>query len=137
MARLPGSRAGPHRPRGTSRAAVASETGLSTTTTSSGLLDEARTRPQVPSSVMTRMPLTVTRSTMRDPAIFSPAAAIALKRCHDPLDDAVFHLIGAMAPTWSASPRSWADRDRDRPSTRPGLRSSMSSTAIAVTTPSS
>ena len=42
----------------------ASDTGLSTTTTSSGLLDEARTSPQVPSSVTTRTPLTVMRSTM-------------------------------------------------------------------------
>src|SRR5438309_38376 len=41
-----------------------SETGLSTTTTSSGLLEEARTRPQLPSSTVTRTPLTVTRSRM-------------------------------------------------------------------------
>jgi hypothetical protein len=40
----------------------ASDTGLSTTTTSSGLLEEARARPQVPSSTVTRTPLTVTRS---------------------------------------------------------------------------
>jgi hypothetical protein len=39
---------------------------LSTTTTSEGLLEEARTRPQVPSSSVTRTPLTVTTE-----AIFS------------------------------------------------------------------
>ena len=37
----------------------ASDAGLSTTTTSSGLFDEARTRPHVPSSTVTRTPFTV------------------------------------------------------------------------------
>src|SRR5712692_6183683 len=49
-----------------------SETGLSTTTTSSGLFDEARTRPQVPSSTVTRTPLTVTRSRIFWPLTVSP-----------------------------------------------------------------
>src|SRR5262245_33564337 len=50
----------------------ASDTGLSTTTTNSGLFDDARTRPQVPSSTVTRTPLTVTRSRMPCPATLSP-----------------------------------------------------------------
>src|SRR5476651_76103 len=49
-----------------------SDTGLSTTTTSSGLLEDARTRPQLPSATVTRTPLTVTRSRIGWPATFSP-----------------------------------------------------------------
>src|SRR5471032_921565 len=49
-----------------------SDTGLSTTTTSFGLLDDARTRPQLPSATVTRTPLTVTRSRIGWPATFSP-----------------------------------------------------------------
>ena len=51
---------------------LASDTGLSTTITSSGLLEEARTRPQVPSSSVTRTPLTVTRSRIFWPAMLPP-----------------------------------------------------------------
>src|SRR6202163_3764390 len=54
-------------------------TGLSTTTTSSGLLDDARTRPQLPSSTVTRTPLTVTRSRIGCAATFSPLFCIASK----------------------------------------------------------
>ena len=54
---------------------LASDVGLSTTITSSGLLDEARTRPQVPSSSTTRTPLTVMRSRIFWPATVLPAAA--------------------------------------------------------------
>ena len=39
---------------------LASDTGLSTTTTKDGLFEEARTSPQVPSANVTRTPLTVT-----------------------------------------------------------------------------
>src|SRR5258708_26637790 len=49
-----------------------SETGLSTTTTSSGLLDDARTSPQLPSSQVTLTPLTVTRSRIGCPATLGP-----------------------------------------------------------------
>src|SRR5262245_36596653 len=56
---------------------LASDTGLSTTITSSGLLDEARTRPQVPSSRTTRTPLTVTSSRIFWPATAAPPAAAA------------------------------------------------------------
>src|ERR1700760_1267907 len=56
-----------------------SDTGLSTTTTSSGLLDDARTRPQLPSSTVTRTPLTVTRSRIACPATFSLFFCIASK----------------------------------------------------------
>src|SRR5882672_12719139 len=58
-----------------------SDTGLSTTTTSSGLLDEARTRPQVPSSTVTRTPLTVTRSRIGWPATLPPLRCAASKCC--------------------------------------------------------
>src|SRR5471032_931532 len=53
---------------------LASDAGLSTTTTRDGLLDEARTRPQVPSSSVTRTPLTVTSLTIFWPLIVSPRA---------------------------------------------------------------
>src|SRR6478672_3162698 len=66
----------------------ASEIGLSTTTTSSGLFDDARTRPQVPSSTVTRTPLTVTRSRMPCPATLSPFFCAASK----------------CATTWSTTP---------------------------------
>src|SRR3954447_14270222 len=56
-----------------------SDAGLSTTTTSSGLLDDARTKPQLPSSTVTRTPLTVTRSRIGCPATFSPLFCIASK----------------------------------------------------------
>ena len=51
---------------------LASAVGLSTTITSSGLLEEARTSPQVPSSSTTRTPLTVTRSRIFWPATGCP-----------------------------------------------------------------
>src|SRR6201999_3899201 len=51
---------------------LASEAGLSTTTTSDGLLDEARTRPQVPSSRVTRTPFTVTTLAIFWPNRLSP-----------------------------------------------------------------
>src|SRR5665213_4388640 len=54
-------------------------TGLSTTTTSSGLLEDARTRPQLPSATVTRTPLTVTRSRIGWPATFSFLLCIASK----------------------------------------------------------
>jgi hypothetical protein len=41
------------------------------------LLDDARTRPQVPSSTVTRTPLTVTRSRIAWPATFPPFAFAA------------------------------------------------------------
>src|SRR5215467_7854046 len=59
----------------------ASDTGLSTTTTSSGLFEEARTRPQVPSATVTRTPLTVTRSRIGCPATASPFCRAASKWC--------------------------------------------------------
>src|SRR4029077_3572583 len=112
------------------------ETGLPTTTTSSGLLEDARTRPQLPSSTVTRTPLTVTRSRMLWPATFSPCFCIASKcpttasttpylvssaQCGDIVgDDQVFG---------SASLRSAIDL--------PGARSSISQTAIAESRPSS
>ena len=74
----------------------ASETGLSTTTTSSGLFDEARTSPQVPSSTVTRTPLTVTRSRIAWPATLSPCLLRCLEMLHHLLDDAVLCLVGAV-----------------------------------------
>src|SRR5205809_575212 len=50
----------------------ASDAGLSTTTTSSGLLEDARMRPHVPSATVTLTPFTVTRSRIGSPANFSP-----------------------------------------------------------------
>src|SRR5215467_6769504 len=58
----------------------ASDAGLSTTTTSSGLFEEARTSPQVPSSTVTLTPFTVTRSRMGWPANGSPRACISRSR---------------------------------------------------------
>ena len=56
---------------------LACEAGLSTTTTSEGLFDEARTRPQVPSSSVTRTPFTVTTDMIFWPSSFSPFSARA------------------------------------------------------------
>ena len=50
---------------------------LSTTTTSSGLLDEARTSNHEPSSSETRAPLTVFTSVIRRPRIEPPATPSA------------------------------------------------------------
>src|SRR6202021_817335 len=111
-----------------------SETGLSTTTTSSGLLEEARTRPQLPSSTVTRTPLTVTRSRILCPATFSPCFCIASKcfttestmpylasseQCGDMVGDD--HVFG------SAFLKSAIDL--------PGARSIISQTAIAEISP--
>ena len=114
----------------------ASDTGLSTTTTSSGLLEDARTSPQVPSSTVTRTPLTVTRSRIACPATLPPFFCSASKyfttssttaylvssgQCGDMVgDDQVFG---------SAFFRSAM--------VFPGLRSSMSQTAMAKISPSS
>jgi hypothetical protein len=72
-----------------------SDTGLSTTTTSSGLLEDARTSPQLPSSIVIRTPLTVTRSRI---AWAADPGALALRRLeilHHGVDDIVLHLVGA------------------------------------------
>ena len=75
----------------------ASETGLSTTTTSSGLLEEARTKPQLPSSTVTRTPLTVTRSRIGWPATLLAVASASLRNASTTcVDHAVFGLVGAM-----------------------------------------
>src|SRR4029079_12100253 len=115
---------------------LASAVGLSTTITSSGLLDEALTKPQVPSASTTRTPLTVTRSRIFWPATGSPEAAAALywavilstieyftssAQCGD--------MVGEPQVLGSAFLRSASDL--------PGARSSMSHTAIAATKPSS
>ncbi|MGY4473469.1 hypothetical protein ACVILL_000883 [Bradyrhizobium sp. USDA 3364] len=50
-----------------------SETGLSTTTTSSGLLDEARTKPQLPSFTVACTPLMATRSRIAWPQLKNAA----------------------------------------------------------------
>src|SRR6478672_6648498 len=100
------------------------------------LLDDARTRPQLPSSTVTRTPLTVTRSRIFCPATFSALFCICSKsfttcstmpylsssaQCGDIVgDDQVFG---------SAFFRSAIDL--------PGARSSISQTAIAETRPSS
>ena len=91
-------------------------TGLSTTTTSSGLLDDARTRPQLPSSTVTRTPLTVTRSRIGWPATFSPFfasprnASPRCRRCR-------IWPRRRNAATWSATTRFSAGRLSDPPST--------------------
>ena len=74
----------------------ASDAGLSTTTTSSGLFEEARTSPQVPSSTVTRTPLTVTRSRIGCPATFSPSGFRRFEMLHHIVDHTVLHLVGAM-----------------------------------------
>ena len=85
------------------RAICASEPGLSATTTSSGLLGEARTSPQVPSSAVTRTPLTVTTSRIAD----RRAPRLCLHRLeprYDTVGDIIFCFVGAVRATCSASP---------------------------------
>ena len=58
----------------------ASDTGLSATTTNSGLFDEARTKPQLPSSTVKRIPLTAFISAIAWPAS-GTLAAVASGHC--------------------------------------------------------
>ena len=78
------------------RACALPMTGLSTTTTSSGLFDEARTRPQVPSSTVTRTPLTVTRSRIGWPIDLLALLLRRLEVLHHIVDHAILHLVGAV-----------------------------------------
>ena len=75
---------------------LASEAGLSTTTTSDGLLDEARTRPQVPSSSVTRTPLTVTT---RGDGLAQQLLAFRLQAwifLRQRLDHRIFFVVGTL-----------------------------------------
>jgi len=111
-------------------------TGLSTTTTSSGLFEEARTRPQLPSSTVTRTPLTVTRSRMFWPATL-PAFFCSVSKCFTTASTTPYFassaqcgdIVGDDQVFGSASFRSAIDL--------PGARSSISQIAIADTRPSS
>ena len=75
---------------------LASEVGLSTTTTSSGLLEEARTRPQVPSS--STIAHAVDGDQLADllPGELAAVGGDLLEVLHHAIDDAVFHLVVAM-----------------------------------------
>jgi hypothetical protein len=115
---------------------LVSDVGLSTTTTSSGLLEEARTRPQVPSASVTRTPLTVTRSRIFWPATAAPLAAASwycpVMRSTTPYlasSSQWGDMVGEPQVLGSAFLRSARDW--------PGLWSSRSQTAMAVTRPSS
>ena len=129
--------AGACRCRGTSRACARPTPGFRTTTTSDGLFEEARTRPQVPSSSVTRTPLTVTRRAIFWPRSFSPFAASCSYSLVIAVDDLIFVARRDNTAPWSASPRSWAARRSARRCVLPPARSSISSTAIAATMESS
>jgi hypothetical protein len=76
---------------------ISSDVGLSHTTTSSGLLDEARTSPQVPSCSTMRMPLTVTSSRDRVAGqLARRRLAHLLEVLHRLFDDAVLLFVGAV-----------------------------------------
>src|SRR5687767_7759264 len=113
-----------------------SEAGLSTTTISEGLLEEARTRPHVPSSNVTRTPLTVTTLVIVLPRIFSPFSNFAWN----------FFVISSTTPYFLSSGQkgpmvgdphvlgsAFLRSDRDLSA----LRSIMRQMATAVRTPSS
>ena len=74
---------------------LASEVGLSTTMTNSGLFEDARTSPQVPSSRTTRMPFTVITSRTFWPAISLAGLGAFLVALDDAVDDAVLQFVRA------------------------------------------
>ena len=116
---------------------LASEAGLSTTTTSDGLLEEARTRPQVPSSRVTRTPLTVT--TLRrssGPAAFRPCPSGRCIPSPSPRPRHISCRRGRRAPWW-ASPRFCGRPSYSADNFLPPARSSISSTWMPATMPSS
>src|ERR1700676_738296 len=113
-----------------------SETGLSTTTTSSGLLEEARTRPQLPSSTVTRTPLTVTRSRIFCPATFSFFFCIASK-CFTTLSTTPYLVSSAQCGDMVGDDQVFGSAFFKSAIDLPGARSSISQTAIAEIRPSS
>src|SRR4029077_15473389 len=113
-----------------------SDTGLSTTTTSSGLLEEARTRPQLPSSTVTRTPLTVTRSRIDWPATFSPLFCIASK-CFTTASTTPYLVSSAQCGDMVGDDHVFGSAFFSSAIDLPGARSSISQIAIAETRPSS
>ena len=94
--------------------------GLSTTTTSSGLLDEARIRPQVPSSNTTRTPLTVMSFADFLTSDLFARFSLGLKVRNDFVDGRrIFFHLHTLA-TWSAIARFLAMHPSALPSIFPG-----------------
>src|SRR5215467_6199633 len=114
----------------------ASDAGLSTTTTSSGLLEEARTSPQVPSSTVTRTPLTVTRSRIFCPATLSPFCFAAWK-CATTSSTMPYLVSSGQCGDMVGEDQVLGSACLRSAMLFPGLRSSMSQTASANTSPSS
>src|ERR1051326_529467 len=114
----------------------ASDAGLSTTTTSSGLLEEARTSPQVPSSTVTRTPLTVTRSRIFCPISFSPLSRAASK-CFTTSATTAYLVSSGQCGAMVGDCQVRGSAFLRSAMLRPGLRSSMSHTASAEIRPSS
>ena len=115
---------------------LASDVGLSTTITSSGLLEEARSRPQVPSASTTRTPLTVISSRIFWPAICAPAAEASLYWATI-LSTMPYLASSAQCGDMVGEPHVLGSAFLRSASVLPGLRSSMSHTAMAATRPSS
>src|SRR5471032_2642266 len=116
---------------------LASDAGLSTTTTSDGLLDEARTRPQVPSSRVTRTPLTVTTLTIFWPSKVSPLSFSAVYSCTIASTTAYF-LSSGQKGAMVGEPQLCGSPSYSPDSLAPGpAASSILSTWMPATTPSS
>ena len=112
------------------------DAGLSTTTTSSGLLDDARTRPQVPSATVTRTPLTVTRSRIGWPITVSPLA-LAASKCFTTCSTTRYLVSSSQCGDMVGDDQVLGSAFFRSAMLFPGLRSSMSQTASANTSPSS
>jgi hypothetical protein len=109
---------------------------LSTTTTISGLLDEARTRTHEPSSRWTRTPLTVITSVILRPRIEPPAANRSWYSFTTSATTPYFTSspqCGLMVSEVKATGRALRMSD----SFTPGLRSSMARMAAAAVRPQS
>jgi hypothetical protein len=75
---------------------LASEIGLSTTTTSSGLLEDARIKPQVPSSTDDAHAVDRDQLADRLPGNLFAIGVHRLEAGHHLIDDTIFGLIGAI-----------------------------------------
>ena len=114
----------------------ASDAGLSTTTTSSGLFDDARTRPQVPSSTVTRTPLTVTRSRIGWPIDLLTLRLRGLE-CFTTASTTPYFFSSSQCGDIVGEPQVFGSAFFRSAMVFAGLRSSMSQTASAKISPSS
>jgi hypothetical protein len=84
---------------------ISCETGLSATMTSSGLFEEARSSPQLPSCSATRSPFTVIRVRMDWPANLPPLRRQPVHAPGEVIDHPVFGLVRAGSAHGGGTPR--------------------------------